>query len=294
MYNLIFLLLSLVPVLLSCNDQKKPATLAESFVESFIHQDPALLEPYYPTVAFHKSLERNGSNQSDSAARRFVEESNLKLKENWAGIAERIKAGRIDPSKVEIVETILAQPFWTKKISRMVVVYSYDDKKWDDLEFIVGHSGDSTLLLEIPSPDKVFSMRDSSLQASRDARFETEIRTPEFKKSLQEKVDSLIVYAKEDRLSEFTGLVYAPVNDGPDTASFEERRRQIAAGLLEKIKTINAGCGTGEYGDVNAMDLEEGKWIILQQKCSGSFVHYAFIRVDGQLLLSDVDAAGIK
>jgi hypothetical protein len=63
---------------------------------------------------------------------------------------------------------------------------------------------------------------------------------------------------------------------------------------MEKINSIISQCGQPVYGDVNSLDLPDGKWIVIQMKCNTQFVHFAFIRVNDKILLSDVDAAGIK
>lgn len=292
-----FSIFACITMLVSCARQKQAASLPGVFVESLIQQNFDLLEPYFPTIEFHKSLERNATDQPDSVALKFVEENNIKLKGNWTNISERIKAGNIDLSKVKIIETISAQPFWTKNISRMVIVYSYENKNWDDLELIVGELNGKKLLLEIPDPERVFSMKDSTLKASKDARFEIEIKTPEFKKTLQDKVDKIISHAKENKIKEFREFIYYPGGETtgaePDSVSTDESRAQIT-GFMEKINNIMTGCDNPVYGDVNTLDLPEGKWIVIQLKCSNKFVHFAFTRTGDKILLNDVDEAGIK
>jgi hypothetical protein len=278
-------------MLSSCANEKQKDSLPETFIESLIQQKIELLEPYFPTIEFHKSLERNGTGQSDSAAMNFVEASNLKLKENWTKIIERIRSDNIDLSKLKIEDTISAQPFWSKKISKTVVLYSYENKTWDDMVFIVGELNGKQFLLEIPEPENVFSMKDTSLAASKAVRFENEMRSPEFKKSLQDRVDKIISYAKANKVKEFSEYIHYPE---ADPASVGGNPELISAGLMEKINNIMSNCDKPVYGDVNSLDLPEGKWIVIQMKCSDKFIHFAFISINNQLLLNDVDAAGLR
>jgi hypothetical protein len=165
-------------------------------------------------------------------------------------------------------------------------VYSYENKNWDDIEFIVGESNDKKFLLELPGPDKVFSMADSSLRASKDLRFEMEIRTPEFKKALQDTVEKIVSYVKESKLKELGDRLYYP----DDVGSHE----QVASQFMMKINSVMSDCGKPVYGDVNSLDVTDAKWIVIQLKCSNKFVHFAFVRTNGKLLLNDVDVAGMK
>src|SRR5262245_38712913 len=77
MRKLFYSLLACIPLLLSCDKEKQPASLPEVFIASLVEQKFEMLKPYFPTIEFHKALEKNGATQSDTAAMNFVTASNL-------------------------------------------------------------------------------------------------------------------------------------------------------------------------------------------------------------------------
>ena len=284
---------------ISCDTNKKESSLGGTFVESLGKGQFEMLEPYFPTVEFYKSLGGNAPERSDEEIVKFLDGSKERLKNAWTSINERIKSAKTDLSAVDIKETLVYSPFSEKKIQAMVVVYEYENKTWDDMLFTVSEWNGKTYLLEIPNTERFLSMEDSSLRASAEAKLSLEMNKPEFNNSVKKKVEDIIGYAKENKVKEFTESVVYRGNDENrrwksamsmnDTAEAQE-----ITGLMSQVNGEMSDCSNYTFNEIRTGRESEGTWIVMPVNCGNKIVYFAFLKTDDQLLLGDVDKETIE
>ncbi len=281
-------------LLFACNTEKREANLPNNFLESLSKENFDLLKSYLPTVEFYKSLGTSMRERSDSDIVKFLDRSNERLKENWEKIRNRLQSANVDPDEIDVKETIVYSPFKEKRNQMMVVVYEYKNKTADDMLFSVSEWNGKTFLLEIPNSESFLSMEDTALRNSSEAKLSIEMNKPEFKKSVQDKVEKLISYAKENKVKEFTeNIVYRGEDESRrwrsamnmnDTAEAER-----VTDFMKEVNFYIQNCPDRTFNEIRTESESEGTWIVMPVGCSTSIVYFAFLRVNGELLLGDID-----
>jgi hypothetical protein len=278
----------------ACNTEKREANLPNTFLESLSKGNFDLLKSYLPTVEFYKSLGSSAPERSDSDIVKFIDRSNERLKENWEKIRGRLQSANVNADDIDIKETIVYSPFKEKRIQWMVAVYDYKNKRADDMLFSISEWNGKIFLLEIPNSESFLSMEDTSLRNSSEAKLSIEMNKPEFKRSVQDKVEKLISYAKENKVKEFTGSI---VYRGED----EARRWKTAMSMndtaeaqrvkefIDEVNFYIQNCPDRTFGEIRTESESEGTWIIMPVSCSTSIVYFAFLKINGDLLLGDID-----
>lgn len=292
-YFLVFLSCSIL--LLGCSSKKQDASLPGTFLESLSKQKFELLAPYLPAADFYKSLGKEVKDRTDEEIAKFIEKSNNKVKEGWSKIIERLKTANIKPGNVEIKEIMVYSPFKVNKMQGMVVQYNYNDKTWDDIFFIVSEWNGKTYLLEIPNTEKFLSMEDTSLQASAEARLYLEMSKPGYQKNVQARVEKIIMFAKDNKVKEMAeSMMYRgddekrkwksamTIND----TDYVKRATEFMGQINNELKD----CSDLAFDEIKSERESEGVWIVMPVKCGSKTIHFAFLSLNNQLLLGDIDA----
>ena len=280
----------------ACKKSHAPKTLEGAFLLSLQENNFALLEPYLPDIAFYRSLGNKMPARSDKEISEFLDESNGKIKVAWENTLFNAAEKKIDLNKVELKEVLYYDPFIHDDQSEaMVINYTYNNRTWDDLQFIVNRKKTKTYLLGIPNPTRAFSLADTSLMASYEARINLETSKPEFKKSLEDQVKRIILSVKENNTAAFAeNLIYR----GHD----ENRKWKSALNLNDSLEKAHAndfmarvsrsieGCENFQTGEINLERESEGIWILLPANCGNKIVQFAFLKVGDRVLLGDIDA----
>jgi hypothetical protein len=187
-----------------------------------------------------------------------------------------------------------------KEIKAAVLVYEYNGKTWDDISFVIGIINDKTYLLEMPNPTRMFSFSDTALRNMSDAKLYIELADSTYKNKVQDRVKEFIGYAKDNKTELMTAnTVYA----GDD-----ERRRWKSAmnpsdvkefekggELVKQINSIMESCTTSATFDNLDYEREsEGVWVVQKMKCGKKNIYFAFLKIDGKLLLGEVNSDEIS
>jgi hypothetical protein len=269
-----------------------------AFIRSLQENNFGLLKNNLPDMEFYKSMGNKMPARSDEEIVRFLEESNEKVKVAWQNTLFNIVEKKIDFSKLKLKEVFYYDPFKRDQQSEaMLINYEYDNKVWDDLQFIVSRYKGKTYLLGIPNPTRAFSMSDPECRATNEAKAYLEMDKPEFKKNLDEHAGKLIKLAKEKKLEAFgENLVYrgddvnrkwrAPMNMSNSSEKI------LAADFLQRINQYFQSCTDYQAGEIKTERKIEGVWIILPFKCGTKIISFAFLRVNDKLLLGDLGSEG--
>lgn len=277
----------------SCNSQS--SGFGENFIRSLKESKFDLLKEHFPTIEFYKSIPELAK-LSDTEIKNFLKQSNERLKENWQKIADRLKTEKTDISKVELVESVIYDPFEKEnEMLAMVLVYKYNAKTWDDLSFIVSQWKDKTFLLEIPNPTRAFTFYDETLRASTEAKASLDFKKPEFKKTLEEQVKRIITKAKENNPDAFiTELVYRGDDENRKWKSVmnenDPDEKQQADQFMKRVAKLILPCENYEVGDLRSDRESEGLWIVLEMNCGEKIISFAFLKIGGRFLLGDIDS----
>jgi hypothetical protein len=276
------------------NQEAVPSSVPEAFLQSLQKNKFEMLESFYPSNELYKSLGEKQAARSDAEINDFLKQNRDKLKTNWNQIHESIKNGNIDVNKIKIEESLSYSPFKNDKIEAMVVVYNYGGRTWDDMNFLVSRFKGKMYLLEIPNATRFFSMTDTTLKASNDARAYAEYTKPEFKITLRQAVDNIIGYAKGDKQKEFAeSFVYRGEDESrkwKSAMTMEDKDElQRIAGYQKQVNQFMQSCTSVVYGDLRAEKESEGLWLVQPVQCGGNTMYFAFLKVQGKLLLGDID-----
>ena len=291
----LFLSAFVVLLFISCNDSD-PKKLEDAFILSMQKNDFNLMKKFLPDVAYYKSLGDKMQFQKNEDIRKFVDESNQRVKEAWQNTIFNAAEKKIDLNKVFIKEVFYYDPFKRDEASEaMIINYEYKGKVWDDIQFIVGHNKERTYLLTIPNPTRAFSMADPELRATNEAKAWIETQKPGFKKNIQEMTRKIIADVKANDLESFgQQIIYRGTDEsrrwrsGVNLNDSLEKRQ--AKEFMQKISRHIENCNNYEVREILTERESEGVWIVLPMKCGDKIISFAYLRVNNKLMLGDTDA----
>jgi len=177
----------------------------------------------------------------------------------------------------------------------MIINYEYKGKVWDDIQFIIGRYNTRTYLLTIPNPTRAFSMADSELRATNEAKAWIETQKPDFKKNIEEVTRKIINDVKENNMESFAQQIIYRGNQ-------ESRRWRSAVNIndsveklqtkefMEKVGRQIEKCDAYEMGEIMTERQSEGVWIVLPMKCGDKIISFAYLRINNKLMLGDTDS----
>jgi hypothetical protein len=291
------LLLSAIILLLfnACsNDQ--PKKLEEAFILSIQKNDFNVLKSFMPDKAFYNSLGDKMPKRTDKEIEEFLNESNERTKQAWQNTIFNAAQKKIDLNKIMIKDVIYHDPFPDDETNEgMIVNYEYKGNVWDDIQFIVSRKTGRTILLEIPYPTRAFSMQDRDLRATNEAKAWIEMSKPEFKKEIEELSAKLIAAAKANKLDEFSQhLVYRGDDENRRWKTAlnvnDSLERRQAAELMQSVSRNMEACDNYKTGNIVTERESAGVWIVWPMDCGNKIVTFAYLRINGKLLLGDTDA----
>jgi hypothetical protein len=291
----LFLFTFIFLLFISCNEDK-PKKLEDAFILSMQKNDFNVLKSFLPDKDFYNSLGDKMPKRTDEEIKRFLEESDEKIKQAWQNTIFNAAEKKIDLNKVMIKEVFYHDPFPNDETSEgMVVNYEYKGSVWDDIQFIVSRKTGKTILLSIPNPTRAFSMVDKELRATNEAKAWIEMSKPEFRKNIQELSSKLIAAAKSGNLNEFgQHLVYRGDVESRRWRTVlnlnDSTERKQAAELMQQVQRYMDGCDKYETGNFVTERESEGVWIVWPMNCGNKIVTLAYLRINGKLLLGDANA----
>jgi hypothetical protein len=166
---------------------------------------------------------------------------------------------------------------------------------WDDIQFIIGRYNTRTYLLTIPNPTRAFSMADSDLRATNEAKAWIETQKPDFKKNIEDVTRKIINDVKENNIESFAQQIIYRGNEesrrwrsGVNINDSLERRQ--AEEFMQKVGSHIEKCDTYEAGEIMTERESEGVWIVLPMKCGDKIISFAYLRVNNKLMLGDTDS----
>ena len=291
----LFLSASVYLLCISCNDNN-PTKLEEAFILSMQKNDFNMLKKFLPDVAYYKSLGDKMPFQKNEEIRKFIDESNQRVKEAWQNTIFNAAEKKIDLTKVNIKEVFYYDPFKRDEASEaMVVNYEYKGKVWDDIQFIVGRYNGRTYLLTIPNPTRAFSMADPELRATNEAKAWIETQKPDFKKNIEDMTRKIINDVKANDLESFgQQIIYRGDDESRRWRSgvnmSDSLEKQQATEFMQKVFRNIENCNNYETGEILTGRESEGVWIVLPMKCGNKIISFAYLRVNEKLMLGDTDS----
>lgn len=290
------LIISLLTFLfsISCNDSQ-PKKLEDAFVLSLQKNNFDLLKDYLPDAKFYRSLGDKVTQGNDAEIKRILDAKHEEIKTAWQNTYFNAAEKKIDLNKLVIKEAIYYDPFLKDETNEaMIITYEYKGSAWDDIQFIISRKPGKIVLLGIPNPTRAFSMQDSELRASNEAKAWIELSKPEFKKDVEELSNKLVAAAKSNNLDEFgKHLVYrgadenklwrTPVNMNDST------ERLLAAQFMQRLNKNLENCNNYKTGNFVTNRESEGLWITWPLDCGNKIVTLHYLRINERLLLGDTD-----
>ena len=291
----LFLSALVLLLFISCNDSA-PKKLEDAFILSMQKNDFTLLKKFLPNVAYYKSLGDKMPFQKNEEIRKFIEESNQRIKDAWLNTIFNAAEKKIDLNKVSIREVFYYDPFKRDETSEaMIINYEYKGKVWDDIQFIIGRHNGQAYLLTIPNPTRAFSMADPELRATNEAKAWIEIQKPDFKKNIEEMTRKIIGDVKKNDFESFAQQIIYRGDDesrrwrsGVDLSDSLEK--QQANNFMKKVSRHIENCNNYETGEILTERESEGVWIVLPMKCGNKIISFAYLRVNNKLMLDDTDS----
>jgi hypothetical protein len=279
----------------SCNDSA-PKKLEDAFILSLQKNNFNLLKKFLPNVAYYKSLGDKMPFQKNEEIRKFIDESNQRIKDAWLNTIFNAAEKKIELNKVSIKEVFYYDPFKRDDASEaMVINYEYKGKVWDDIQFIIGHNSGKTYLLTIPNPTRAFSMADPELRATNEAKAWIETQKPDFKKNISEMTRQIITDVKKNDLESFgKQIVYRGDDESRIWRSSvnmgNSLEKQQAGDFMKEVSRHIENCTNYETGEVLTERGSEGLWIRLPIKCGDRVILFGYLRVNNKLMLGDTDS----
>jgi hypothetical protein len=273
-----------------------PNKLEDAFILSMQKNDFNILKKFLPDVAYYKSLGDKMPFRENADIKKFIDESNQRIKDAWQNAIFNAAEKKIDLNRVMIRDVFYYDPFKRDEASEaMIINYEYKGKVWDDIQFIIGRYNTRTYLLTIPNPTRAFSMADAELRATNEAKAWIETQKPDFKKNIDEVTRKIINDVKEHNIESFAQqIIYR---------GDEERRRwrsgvnindsleeQQAKEFMQKVSSQIEKCDAYETGEIMTKRQSEGVWIVLPMKCGDKIISFAYLRVNNKLMLGDTDS----
>ena len=295
----LFLSALVLLLFISCNDSA-PKKLEDAFILSMQKNDFNLLKKFLPDVAYYKSLGDKMPFQKNEDIRKFIEESNQRIKDAWHNTIFNVAEKKIDLSKVSIKEVFYYDPFKRDEASEaMIINYEYKGKVWDDIQFIIGRHNGQTYLLTIPNPTRAFSMADPDLRATNEAKAWIEIQKPGFKKNIEEMTRKIIRDVTKNDLASFgQQIIYRGDDESRRWRSgvnlSDSLEKQQAKEFMKKVGRHIENCNNYETGEILTEREAEGVWIVLPMKCAGKVISFAYLRVNNKLMLGDTDSETLQ
>ena len=284
----------LVFFILGCSNDS-PNKLEDAFILSLQKNDFNILKKFLPDVAYYKSLGDKMPFKENKEIKKFIDESNQRIKDAWQNTVFNAAEKKIELNKVVIRDVFYYDPFKRDETSEaMIINYEYKGKVWDDIQFIIGHYNTRTYLLTIPNPTRAFSMVDSDLRATNEAKAWIETQKPDFKKNIEDVTRKIISDVKEKNIEAFAQqIIYrgdeesrrwrsgVNINDSLEKRQAEE--------FMQKVGRHIEKCDAYETGEIMTERESEGVWIVLPMKCGDKVISFAYLRVNNKLMLGDTD-----
>lgn len=288
----LFLSAFVILLFISCNESA-PNKLEDAFILSMLKNDFSLLKKFLPNVAYYKSLGDKMPFQKNKDIRKFIDESNQRIKDAWLNTIFNAAEKKIELNKVTIKEVFYYDPFKRDEASEaMVINYEYKGKVWDDIQFIIGRNNGKTYLLSIPNPTRAFSMADPDLRATNEAKAWIETQKPDFKNNIGEMTRKIMADVKKNDLESFgRKIIYRGDDESRTWRSgvnmSDSLEKQQARDFMKKVSRDIENCTNYETGEVLTERGSEGLWIRLPIKCGDRVISFAYLRVNNKLMLGD-------
>ncbi len=282
----------------SCSNKTAKRSLPEAFIASLQQNDFEALKDFIPTVDFYRSLGSDVPVRNDEEIAKFLAEGKQRLKESWEKVRQQTLERNIDWKKFSIKETIVYDPFPSPTMEVTLIVYSYDGKDWDDLSFISKEQEGKTWLLEFPNPTGFFSMSDESLRNLQNAKATLLQQDPGFAQKVKDRLQQLIQLAKGNDAAQ---LAPALVFRGEDEArkwktaldATQPGELKMAETEMKRIIRVVEGCNDMQFEKIISERESEGQWIVQPVTCGSKKIHFAFLLINEQLLLGDLETEGV-
>jgi hypothetical protein len=294
--NLFIILASFIFVSCNTSSADKAASPGEVIIQSLKEKKFEVLESLLPTKEVYKAVATE--EKPESFIDSFIVKNKERFKQDWEKVAETVKSKSIDLSTLKIKDWLIYNPFKNenKNVQAGVLVYEYDGKTWDDIMILVATVNGKTHLLQFPNPTRAFSFSDSSLRNVSDAKLYKELSDTTFRQKMQDKVKELIGYAQENKTEQLT---LNSVYNGDDEARrwksalnpSEVKEFERGSELIKQINAIMESCTTSATFDSFDYEREsEGVWLVQKMKCGNKNIFFAFLQINGKLLLGEVNA----
>ena len=285
----------LVFLIFGCRSDS-PNKLEDAFILSLQKNDFSILKKFLPDVAYYKSLGDKMPFKQNEDIKKFIDESNQRIKDAWQNAVFNTAEKKIELNKVIIRDVFYYDPFKRDEASEaMIINYEYKGKVWDDIQFIIGRYNTRTYLLTIPNPTRAFSMTDSELRATNEAKAWIETQKPDFKKSIEDVTRKIISDVKENNIESFAQQIIYRGNEesrrwrsGVNINDSLEKRQ--AEEFMQKVSRHIEKCEAYETGEIMTERESEGVWIVLPMKCGDKIISFAYLRVNNKLMLGDTDS----
>ena len=283
-------------MLLSCVYAQPQNQLASAFVQSIAGNNFKLLEPYLLTAATAKKLyakELGRMTPAQQAA--AIRKSRERLMDKWQKVVKQTRDANINFSKLKIKQVLTAPVEGNAAVTSLLVTYTYDGEEWDDLVFLLSNNGSQLYLLELPLNTAMFAMNgDRKGKNLADFQQRRDRNDPGMTQKLKEAALQLWKAARgDDTLHLYSLLVYRGEADAAnrwnrpvDASRPEDVYSSII--MVKKLKSITQ-CDKINFGDVKTEKESEGLWYIIGANCNDQKYRLAFLKVNGQFLLGDMD-----
>jgi len=276
--------------------QQPGMELTEVLLKSFKTENFKLLDPYLLDEAIARKMAPSElGKRSSGEIKKLLTDSKARLQEGWKMIAGNVKEHQIDLSALKIAEVILYHPIPGKDMTGLIAAYEYKGKKYEDFQLIVGVVEGKTYLLEFPMTTRMLTLHENGRSELEEAKQAIRLADPEMNSQLQERVKQLIIAVQSENTSGFGKLCLYRGDDEvkkwKEAANTDSESDMVwPIETMGKLKKQLTSCEGQIFSKFFSETESEGTWIVQPLQCTGGkTINFAFLEINGELLLGDVD-----
>lgn len=270
--------------------------LANAVLKSFADNNYSLLDGYLLNEKTAKSAFPNDfKGMSSKDIKSKITPMNEKIKNTWQTIYDKMGENGVSPSKVVIKETAVTPVIPGKEMLGLIAQYEYEGNLYEDFNLIVVEAENQLFLIDFPSSTRTLTLFTGGKSSFIKEKNKQETMTSGIATQLKERVDVVLSTLGSEDITMFANFcVYRgddesrKWNDRVDI--YNESEMEHAVIWKNKLNKVLAVCGEKSFGEYQSETESEGTWIVQPIHCAdGSTVYLAFLSINNELLLGDID-----
>jgi hypothetical protein len=279
--------------LIYCSKAQNKEEFAKSFIASIKQNNYTILQKHIPTIAvLQKIAPKEFVGDKVKATYKYNQLIN-NLKASWALLIAESKANKVDVGAIIINEILLTNMPNNKAMQTFSIHCAITNKSQSLSQLIVTTVNNKLYLVSIPNPTSFFTSKDAKtiedeitlLKGSNDKQVMLGVKAS---------FDSLQQFTKANDINAFAQKCIYRGNDEnrkwKQPVNIKNTNEVMATqSTFEKAKDIFAKCATATFKGLKLDKESEGIWYVYTVNCNEKEIHFAFLKVDNNYYLGDID-----